>query len=53
MTYMVSNGFWPAAGVLRRRHSDDDPLAAMRGIILGTLLSILAFWMPLAVALTG
>jgi hypothetical protein len=48
----ATNGLWPLAGVVRRRRHDDDPLAAMRGIIFGTLMSILAFWMPLAIALT-
>ena len=52
MTYMLTQDFWPAAGSWRRRYPDDDPLAAMRGIIMGSLLSILAFWMPLAIALT-
>jgi hypothetical protein len=45
-------GRWPIAGVARRRRHDDDPLAAMRGIIFGSLVSLLAFWMPLAIALT-
>ena len=47
----VPNGVWPLAGIVRRHH-DDDPLAAMRGIIFGTLVSVIAFWMPLAIALT-
>ena len=33
-------------------HSSDDSLDAMRGIIFGALLSVLVFWLPLAVALT-
>ena len=52
MAYMLTHDFWPAAGSLRRPYSDDDPLAAMRGIIMGSLLSILGFWLPLAIALT-
>ena len=48
----ATKGLWPLAGVVRRRWNDDDPLAAMRGIIFGTLVSILAFWMPLTLALT-
>jgi len=35
-----------------RRQGDEDPLDAIRGIMMGTLLSILAFWMPLAISLT-
>ena len=48
----ATNGVWPIAAIVRRRWHDDDPLAAMRGIIFGTLVSILAFWMPLTIALT-
>ncbi len=52
MAYILTNDFWSAAGALRRPYADDDPLAAMRGIMMGTLLSLLVFWMPLAIALT-
>jgi hypothetical protein len=52
MMSTATNGLWPIAGIVRRRRHDDDPLAAMRGIIFGTLVSIIAFWMPLAIALT-
>ena len=52
MMNTATNGVWPIAGIVRRRRQDDDPLAAMRGIIFGTLVSIIAFWMPLAIALT-
>jgi hypothetical protein len=37
----------------RRSTGADDPLGAMRGILCATLVSILAFWIPLAIALTG
>lgn len=30
----------------------DDQLDAIRGILFGTLLSVVGFWLPLAVALT-
>ena len=43
---------WLSASLLRRLSGDADPLAAMRGIMLGALVSILAFWMPLAISLT-
>jgi hypothetical protein len=31
----------------------DDALDAIRGVMAGTILSILLFWIPLAIALTG
>lgn len=43
---------WLSASLLGRLSGDADPLAAMRGIMLGALVSILAFWMPLAISLT-
>lgn len=52
MLSTATNGLWPIAGIARRRRQDDDPLAAMRGIIFGTLVSLVAFWMPLTIALT-
>lgn len=52
MISTATNGLWPVERIVRRRRPDDDPLAAMRGIIFGTLVSIIAFWMPLAIALT-
>lgn len=52
VAYILTNDFWSTAGALRRPYADDDPLAAMRGIMMGTLLSLLVFWMPLAIALT-
>jgi len=35
-----------------RTTSADDTLDAIRGIACATLVSVLAFWIPLAVALT-
>ena len=52
MISTATNGLWPVAEIVRRRRQDDDPLAAMRGIIFGTLVSIIAFWMPLTIALS-
>ena len=52
MTITLVDDAWPSASVLRRLSGDADPLAALRGIMLGALLSILAFWMPLAISLT-
>lgn len=42
---------WPPDALLRYLSGDDHPLAALHGIMLGTLLSLLGFWMPLAIAL--
>ena len=52
MAHVVTTDIWSTAGLLRRPHRDDDPLDAMRGIIMATLLSLITFWMPLAIALT-
>ena len=52
VAHVLTNDIWSTAGVLRRPHRDDDPLDAMRGIIMATLLSLITFWMPLAIALT-
>jgi hypothetical protein len=52
MAYTLIDDAWPSAAMLRSLCDDDDQLAALRGIMLGALLSILAFWMPLAIALT-
>ena len=52
VVHALLNDPWAATGTLRRPRSDDDPLDAIRGIILGTLLSLATFWMPLAFALT-
>jgi hypothetical protein len=51
MPYTLASELWPGSGIARRDR-DGDPLDAMRGIMMGTLLSMLAFWMPLAIALT-
>ena len=48
---MLANDVWPKADFVRRPHFEDDPLAAIRGIIMGTVMSLLVFWMPLAIAL--
>ena len=51
MAVTLVDDAWPSALLLRRLSGDADPLAALRGIMLGALLSILAFWMPLAISL--
>jgi len=52
VAHVLLNDPWSTAGTLRRPRRDDDALDAIRGIIMGTLLSLAAFWMPLAIALT-
>jgi hypothetical protein len=52
VAHVLTNDIWSTAGMLRRPHRDDDPLDAMRGVIMATLLSLITFWMPLAIALT-
>lgn len=52
MAYTLTEEIWSTAGLLRRPFVDDDPLDAVRGIIIGALLSVLLFWMPLAITLT-
>ena len=52
MAVTVVDDAWLTASLLRRFSGDADSLSALRGIMLGALLSILAFWMPLAISLT-
>ena len=52
MAQTLIDDAWRSACLLRSLSGDDDPLDALRGIMMGALLSMLAFWMPLAIALT-
>jgi len=53
MTSMLTQNVWPVAGEYwRRPQAEDDPLDAIRGILFGTLASIVGFWIPLAYSLT-
>lgn len=48
----LTNDVWSIVEPPRRSKGDsDDALDAIRGIIIGTLLSMLGFWLPLAIAL--
>lgn len=48
----LTNDVWSIVEPPRRPKGDsDDALDAIRGIIIGTLLSMLGFWLPLAIAL--
>ncbi|MEO8537350.1 MAG: hypothetical protein ABI533_07470 [Betaproteobacteria bacterium] len=51
MAYLMTNEAWLAAGFLPRRFIEEDPLDALRGVATGAVLSVLLFWMPLAIAL--
>ena len=51
MAVTLVDDAWPSALLLHRLSGDADSLAALRGITLGALLSILVFWMPLAISL--
>jgi hypothetical protein len=52
MASTLINDGWPVAGFGRRGRGDGDALDAIRGIIIGSVLSMLTFWMPLGVMLT-
>jgi len=47
----LSVNLWLAAATSGPPRRSDDALDAMRGIVAGVLLSTLAFWLPLAIAL--
>jgi len=48
----LTNEVWSAITPPRQPKCDsDDALDAIRGIIVGMLLSIVRFWLPLAIAL--
>jgi hypothetical protein len=47
MAHVLTAGA-PARIALPRR--EDDPLGAMRGIIRASLISLMFFWLPLAIA---
>ena len=51
MPYTLTHDAWASAGFLRRQRFEGDPLDAVKGIFAGTLMSVLLFWVPLAIAL--
>lgn len=51
MAYTLTRAIGISRPSWRRTETADDPLAAMRGIIIGTALSVLGFWLPLALLL--
>jgi hypothetical protein len=52
MTYAFIHAAQRPFSRSRGFHPSDDPLDAMRGILFGTLLSMLGFWLPLVLFLT-
>jgi hypothetical protein len=53
MANAISRPFFGSARFRPRLHYGDDPLDAMRGVIFGSLLSLVLFWFPLAPVLTA
>jgi hypothetical protein len=49
---ITESELWPDVGFSPRPVRDKDALDAIRGVIAGTVLSVLGFWLPLAVYLT-
>ncbi|HXU67313.1 MAG TPA: hypothetical protein VN707_08130 [Casimicrobiaceae bacterium] len=51
MAHTLTHDVRPITTISRRNAPADDPLAAAHGIIFGILVSVLGFWLPLAIAL--
>jgi hypothetical protein len=51
MAYTLTQSIGASHFSWRRSDAADDPLAPMRGILVGTVLSVLGFWLPLALML--
>ena len=57
MAHTLTHNGRPAVSFSRQRTRAynptlaDDPLDAARGIIFGVMISVLGFWLPLAIAL--
>ena len=52
MGHTLTHSFAGTRAPRRERVAGDDPLDAARGILFGLMLSVLGFWLPLALALT-
>jgi hypothetical protein len=52
MGHTLTHSFATARAPRRERVAGDDPLDAARGILLGLMLSVLGFWLPLALVFT-
>lgn len=51
MAHTLTHDVRPTTTISRHNTPADDPLAAARGIMFGILISVLGFWLPLAIAL--
>lgn len=52
MAHTLAQPFAGTRAPRRERLADDHPLDAARGILFGLMLSLLGFWLPLALVLT-
>jgi hypothetical protein len=52
MGHTLTHHFAGTRAPRRERLRSDDPLDAARGTLFGLMLSVLAFWLPLAFVLT-
>ena len=52
MAHALTQGIRTSHAHERRMPAVDDSLNPIRGIVIGTLLSIIGFWLPLALVLT-
>jgi len=53
MENAISRPFFGSVRLRSRVNFGDDPLDPMRGVIFGSLMSLVLFWFPLAVVLTA
>jgi hypothetical protein len=53
MANAISRPVFGSVSFRPRLNHGDDPLDAMRGVIFGSLLSLLLFWFPLAAVLSA
>jgi hypothetical protein len=51
MAHTLTHDVRPTTTLSRPNTPADDPLATARGIMFGILISVLGFWLPLAIAL--
>jgi len=51
MAHALTSEVWPDVGYSPQPPREEDALDAIRGVIAGTVLSVLGFWLPLAIVL--
>lgn len=52
MAHTLIHSFAGTRAMRRERRMVDDPLDPIRGTLVGLALSVLGFWLPVALALT-